>query len=71
MFYQTNREQAIVDDLYIKHMVVSRSNSQQMEEQSKAEKWGIQGDNFHFFSRQAADHFSALILHNVFFLINQ
>lgn len=66
MFYQTNREQASVDDLYIEHMVVSVSNSQQMEEQSKAEKWGIWGDKF-----QAADHFSALILHNAFFLITQ
>lgn len=67
MFYQTNREH----DLYIEHMVVSVSNSQQMEEQSEAEKWGIWGDEFHFFSRQAADHFSALILHNAFFLITQ
>lgn len=42
-------------------MVASASNGQQMEAQSKEEKWGIWGDNFNLFSRQAADHFSALI----------
>lgn len=47
MFYQTNSEQAIVDDLYMKHMVALVSNGQQMEAQIKEEKWAIWGDEFH------------------------
>lgn len=47
MFYQTKSEQAIVDDLYMKHMVALVSNGQQMEAQIKEEKWAIWGDGFH------------------------
>lgn len=73
MFYQTNREQPIVDNLYIESIWLLQCPTANRWE--KQERKGIWGDNYHLFSTPATHYFSTLMyycsLDNVIFIFNQ